>query len=93
MQSKHLIADLHFIKPDASVEPEVIYTGGETPQIYNEAYQFMPVEILNAREQTDSLNIHKHGFELTEFIPKHQDFDNADAVSDFYYQDVVQLIK
>ena len=93
MKSKNIIADLHFIKPDTTLQPEVIYTGGENAQIYNDAYQFMPAEILDARTSSETPNIHKQGFELTTFYPKHTDFDNADAVSEFYYKEVEQLIK
>ena len=94
MKSKNIIADLHFIKPDNSIQPEVIYTGGENPQIYNEAYQFMPASIIDARAlSNNSFSIHKHGFELTTFTPQHTDFDNTETTSDLYYKEVAQLIK
>ncbi|MGK0273520.1 MAG: hypothetical protein ACI88H_004201 [Cocleimonas sp.] len=101
MTSKNIIADLHFIKPDTTVQPEVIYTGGETPQIYNEAYQFMPASITDARtlsnNANETLSVHKQGFELVTFKPQHTDFDDLDnsceATSNFYYKEVERLIK
>lgn len=97
MQSKNLIADLHFIKPDTTFQPEVIYTGGETSQIYNEAYQFISTSIIDARayikNTSESFSIDKRGFELIEFEPKHKYFDNTEAVSEFYYKEIEQLIK
>ena len=97
MQPKNITADLHFIKPDTTLQPEVIYTGGETAQIYNDAYQFMPAEIMDARalsnNSDETLSIHKQGFELVTFTPKHKEFDDQDATSDFYYKEVEQLIK
>ena len=97
MTSKNIIANLHFIKPDTTVQSEVIYTGGEMPQIYNEAYQFMPASITDARTLSNNANetfsIHKQGFELRTFKPHHTDFDNQESTSDFYYKEVEQLIK
>jgi len=97
MQAKNITADLHFIKPETTLQPEVIYTGGETPQIYNDAYQFMSTEIIDARESKEQFSIHKQGFKLTNFTPKHTDFaylDNCQvASSELYYKEVEQLIK
>ena len=44
-----IIADLNYIKPDATIAPEVFYSGGDAPQNYNDAYAFMPAKIEDGR--------------------------------------------
>ena len=57
-------AELNYIKPDATIRPEVVYSGGEAPQKYNDAYAFMPAKIEDGRKFTDQFEIHKQGFQL-----------------------------
>jgi len=92
-----VIAELNFIKPDTTIEPVVIYSGGSTPQIYNEAYKLIPVPIIDVRNymenSAEKFSVDKQGFEITKLDSQHQDFDNPDTTSDVYYKEVEQLIK
>ena len=47
--SGDVTAKLNYIKPDTTVTPEVVYSGGDAPQSYNEAYAFMEAPIFDGR--------------------------------------------
>jgi len=47
--SGDVTAELNYIKPDTAITPEVVYSGGDAPQIYNEAYAFMEAPIFDGR--------------------------------------------
>ncbi len=89
----NVIAELNFIKPDATIQPVVVYSGGATPQSYNEAYQFMSVPITDIRGSSETFSVDKQGFDLTKIDTQHQNFDDPEATSAVYYPEVEQLIK
>lgn len=91
--SNNVIAELNFIKPDSTVDPVIVYSGNSAPQNYNEAYKFISVPILDARDFNEKISIDKQGFEVARLDSQHKDFDDMDATSDFYYKEVEQLIK
>lgn len=86
-------ADLNYIKPNTSLAPEVVYSGGSTPQKYNEAYAFMPAKIEDARQSSETFDIHKQGFELVEAPTAHKNFTDNKAVQDLYYNEVSTIVR
>ena len=92
-KNKNVTAELNFIKPGSNIAPVVIYSGGDAPQSYNEAYQFMAVPITDMRDSSEEFSVDKQGFEVTHLDSKHTDFDDIDATSEVYYKEVEQLIK
>ena len=88
-----ITADLNYIKPDAKIAPEVVYSGGVSPQKYNEAYAFMSAKIEDKRASSHDFNIHKQGFQLVDAPTHIQDFGNDDFVKGAYYDEVKATVK
>ena len=86
-------ADLNYIKPDTKLAPEVFYSGGSTPQKYNEAYAFMPAMIEDGRDRAKSYGIHKQGFELVKFLTSNTDFGDPEAIEGLYYDEVSAIVR
>ena len=86
-------ADLNYIKPDTKLAPEVFYSGGSTPQKYNEAYAFMPAMIEDGRDRAKSYGIHKQGFELVKFPTSNTDFGDPEAIEGLYYDEVSAIVR
>ena len=88
-----LTADLNYIQPDATMAPEVIYSGGAAPQSYNEAYKFMPAEIEDARNAAGTFTIHEQGFELVTVPTRSTNFDDDDVIKGLYYDEVADIVR
>ena len=86
-------ADLNYIKPDTTVTPEVVYSGGDAPQSYNEAYAFMAARISDGREISETFKIHEQGFQLVNAPTKTKEFDNSDVVEGEYYDEVKAIVR
>ena len=86
-------ADLNYIKPDATIAPEVIYSGGAAPQKYNEAYAFMRADIDDKRASHHEFKIHKQGFQLVNAPTHVDDFQNSDLIEGAYYDEVKAIVK
>ena len=93
IKTKNVTSELNFIRPDTTLEPVVVYSGGAAPQSYNDAYKFIPVSIADARATGENYHVDKHGFQKEQLVTKHVDFDDVDATSDVYYKEVEQLVK
>jgi len=93
VNSTKVVSELNFIRPDTTIEPSVVYSGGSIPQKYNAAYKFLPVTILDARDSLEDFSVDKQGFEKASLYSEHKDFDDIEATSDVYYKEVAQLIK
>ena len=52
--SGDVTAELNYIKPDTAITPEVVYSGGDAPQSYNEAYAFMEAPIFDGRANSET---------------------------------------
>lgn len=88
-----ITADLNYIKPDAIIAPEVFYSGGDTPQRYNEAYAFMSAKIDDKRASHKNYKIHGQGFQLVNSPTNVTDFDNSDLVESAYYDEIKEVVK
>ena len=86
-------ADLNYIQPDATIAPEVIYSGGAAPQAYNEAYKFMPAEITDARNAAETFTIHAQGFELVTAPTQNTNFNDDDVIKGLYYDEVADIVR
>ena len=91
--SGDVTAALNYIKPDATIPPEVIYSGGDAPQSYNEAYAFMDAPIYDGRAKSDTFYIHKQGFQLVHSPTKATGFDNQETVEGAYYDEVKAIVR
>jgi len=91
--SGDLTAKLNYIKPDATMTPEVVYSGGDAPQSYNEAYAFMDAPIFDGRPDSETFQIHKQGFQLVTSPTKASDFDNQKNVEGAYYDEVKAIVR
>ena len=88
-----ITADLNYIRPDATMAPEVIYSGGAAPQAYNGAYKFMAAEITDARSMASKFNIHAQGFELVTSPTRNNNFDNDEIIKGTYYDEVGDIVR
>ena len=86
-------ADLNYIKPDATVRPEVVYSGGDAPQRYNEAYAFMPATIHDGRTRVQDFKIHKQGFQIVQSPTNATNFDDIKTVEGTYYDEVKAIVR
>lgn len=86
-------SEFNYIKPDASLAPEVFYSGGSSPQQYNGAYAFMPATVEDARSSHASFNIHKQGFQLVTAPTVNKVFDDGQVIEDVYYDEVISIVK
>lgn len=84
--------ELNYIRPDAENLPEVFYSGGSSPQTYSDAYAFMTATIADCRETSDQFKIHTNGFELALVPTTHHDFDDDEAISGTYYDEVSKIV-
>ena len=91
--SGDVTAKLNYIKPDTSVTPEVVYSGGDAPQSYNEAYAFMDAPIYDGRANSENFKIHKQGFQLVTSPTKASDFDNQENVEGAYYDEIKAIVR
>ena len=89
----HLISDLHFVDPSATVLPKVTYSGNSAPQSYNEAYVYVPTKIHNGRSFNEKFDVDIQGFVLAAFDPDDLDYDDSNLVSTRYYSEVESLVK
>ena len=90
--SGDVTAKLNYIKPDTTVTPEVVYSGGDAPQSYNEAYAFMDAPIYDGRANSDTFNIHKQGFQLVTSPTQASGFDRQETVEGAYYDEVKAIV-
>ncbi len=86
-------AELNYIKPDATVAPEVFYSGKSAPQKYNDAYAFMPAMIEDGRERRGDFRIHKQGFELVTTPTLIRDFEDTKTIEGEYYDEVRDIVR
>lgn len=86
-------ADLNYIKPDAIIRPEVVYSGGDAPQKYNDAYDFMPATIQDGRKIAQIFQIHKQGFQLVLSPTNAIKFDDIHTVEGVYYDEVKAIVR
>ena len=86
-------ADLNYIRPDATIAPEVFYSGGDAPQKYNEAYAFMPAKIEDGRKSSGIFNVHEQGFELVTAPTQTINFDENHIIEDTYYDEVKIIVR
>ena len=91
--SGDVTAKLNYIKPDSVLRPEVVYSGGDAPQSYNEAYAFMDAPIFDARPNSKDFDIHTQGFQLITSPTKFRNFDIQDSVEGTYYDEVKAIIR
>ena len=91
--SGDLTAELNYIKPDATIAPEVVYSGGDAPQSYNEAYAFMDAPIYDGRSKSETFEIHKQGFQLVNSPTKASGFDDQKTVEGAYYDEVKAIVR
>ena len=91
--SGDVTAALNYIKPDATVTPEVVYSGGDAAQSYNEAYAFMDAPIIDGRANSENFDIHTQGFQLITSPTKFSGFDNQEAVEGAYYDEVKAIVR
>ena len=88
-----VIADLNYIKPDATLAPEVFYSGGNAPQSYNEAYAFMPAKIEDGRASSENFQIHTHGFQLISAATQTTNFEDEHVIQGTYYDEVKAIVR
>ncbi|MEO9971236.1 MAG: CmcJ/NvfI family oxidoreductase [Hyphomonadaceae bacterium] len=86
-------ADLNYIRPDATMAPKVIYSGGAAPQSYNEAYKFMPAKIRDGRQSVGDFKIHVEGFELVTSPTMNMNFVNDELIKEIYYNEVAGIVR
>ena len=91
--SGDVTAALNYIKPDTTLTPEVVYSGGDAPQHYNEAYAFMDAPIYDGRAISDTFEIHKQGFQLVNSPTKASGFDDQKTVEGAYYDEVKAIVR
>ena len=91
--SGDVTAKLNYIKPDSTVTPKVVYSGGDAPQSYNEAYAFMEAPIYDGRAHSDTFDIHKQGFQLVTSPTQVSGFDNQETVEGGYYDEVKTIVR
>ena len=91
--SGDVTAALNYIKPDTTLTPEVVYSGGDAPQHYNEAYAFMDAPIYDGRATRDTFEIDKQGFQLVNASTKVSGFDNQKTVEGAYYDEVKAIVR
>jgi len=91
--SGDVTAKLNYIKPDATIAPEVVYSGGDAPQSYNEAYAFMDAPIYDGRANSQDFDIHTQGFQLINRPTKCSGFDNQETVEGPYYDEVKSIVR
>ncbi len=85
-------ADLNYIRPEATLTPEVFYSGGDAPQRYNDAYAFMPATIQDGRQTHQDFKIHTQGFQLATAPTKLADFEDESLIEDIYYEEVKSIV-
>ena len=85
-------AELNYIKPDATIRPEVVYSGGEAPQKYNDAYAFMPAKIEDGRKFSDQFKIHKQGFQLVNAPTAATNFEDEHVIEGAYYDEIKAIV-
>ncbi len=88
-----IIAHLNYIKPDTLVTPEVTYSGASQPQKYSDAYAFMPATINDARQLSETFDIHKQGFELVTSPTVNNDFEDDKIIKGLYYDEVSAIVR
>lgn len=88
-----LTADLNYIRPNATIPPEVFYSGGSQPQTYNDAYAFMPANIQDGRKAPDNYQIHNHGFQLVTIPTRNKVFDDDKIIKNVYYREVMDIVR
>ena len=86
-------AELNYIKPDTTVTPEVVYSGGDAPQSYNEAYAFMEATIFDARAHCAAFDIHTQGFQLVTSPTRASGFDHQETVEGAYYDEIKAIVR
>ena len=91
--SGDVTAELNYIKPDTTITPEVVYSGGDAPQSYNEAYAFMDAPIFDGRANSETFDIHTQGFQLVNSPTKARGFDNQENVEGAYYDEVKAIVR
>ncbi|MEP6342968.1 MAG: CmcJ/NvfI family oxidoreductase [Maricaulaceae bacterium] len=91
--SGDVTAKLNYIKPDSTLTPEVIYSGGDAPQSYNEAYAFMEAPIYDGRAHSDTFDIHKQGFQLITSPTQVRDFSIQENIEGPYYDEVKAIVR
>lgn len=91
--SGSITADLNYIKPDATIAPEVFYSGGDAPQKYNDAYAFMPAKIEDGRELSEKFKIHRQGFQLVRALTQITNFEDEDFIESAYYDEVKAIVR
>ena len=91
--SGDVTAELNYIKPDATVTPEVVYSGGDAPQSYNEAYAFMDAPFFDGRANSEKFDIHTQGFQLITSATTFSGFDNQETVEGPYYDEVKSIVR
>jgi len=91
--SGDVTAALNYINPDTTLAPEVVYSGGDAPQHYNEAYAFMDAPIYDGRANSDTFEIHKQGFQLVNSPTKASGFDDQKTVEGAYYDEVKAIVR
>lgn len=86
-------AELNYIKPDSTITPEVVYSGGDAPQSYNEAYAFMAAPIFDGRAHSGAFDIHTQGFQLVTSPTQASGFDTQETVEGAYYDEVKAIVR
>lgn len=87
-----VIAKLHFASNKSSVQPRVTYSGTSDKQHYNEAYYYKEVPINNARLSDKNYALDINGFQCSEFETRFDDYENEEAITQRYYDDVRSLV-
>lgn len=88
-----VIADLNYIKPDATIAPGVFYSGGDAPQTYNQAYAFMPAKIEDGRKFSGEFQIHSQGFEIVTTPTQATNFEDERVIEGAYYDEVKAIVR
>ena len=88
-----LTADLNYIRPEATMAPEVMYSGGAAPQSYNDAYKFMAAELSDARGRVEDFTLDSQGFELVTAPTRHTNFNDDDSIAGAYYDEVADIVR
>ena len=91
--SGDVTAELNYIKPDTNIIPEVVYSGGDAPQSYNEAYAFMKAPIFDGRTKSETFDIHTQGFQLVKSPTKASGFDDQKNVEGAYYEEIKAIVR
>ena len=89
--SGNVTADLNYVvAPNA--DPRVVYADGKPPR-FEGGYGFRPTEIMDARALGRAAALDREGFELRRAPTAFRAFDDADAVRDAYYAEVIGIVK